>query len=438
MNHNEIINTLILWNFWEKEINTGIIRSKYLEKIQRFLETDEIIALTGIRRSGKSTILLQVLSDLIKGGVPKKNTLYINFEDPKFYNALDMSLLDDILAAYLNYLKPSGKVYLVLDEIQRINGWEHWVRAKYDQKQDIKIFVTGSNADFLSSEFATVLTGRHLQVAVTPLNFVEFLKFRNIDVSADPLWIVANKTLLENLTAQYLQLGGFPKIVLTEDELLRKELLAQYFADILTRDIVERFKIKDVSKLKNLAIFYGTNLTRRFSFHKIKKIAEFSLSLDSIHRFSHYLESSFLISFLQRFAYSLKRQNQADRKVYFADNGMHNAIAFKFSSDHGKLLENAVFHHLKQREDDIYYFSEKNEVDFILKKGTVINGLINVCYQLDDKETLLRETAALKEAMIYFKVKESRLIIAEGEGLTIQEKEGTISIVPFYQWALEE
>ena len=308
MNKEEIIDTLLLWNFWNKSIDTGIPRLEYLSKIKRYLSTDEVIVLTGIRRSGKSTILLQVLSELIKPKVPPLNTLYINFEDPKFYNFLNIKLLDEIWQAYIEYLKPKGRVYLVLDEVQKIKGWEHWVRAKYDRKEDIKIFVTGSNAKLLSPEFANVLTGRHLETKVFPLNFKEFLRFKGMEIISDKLWRVKNKTNLKNKVLEYLKIGGFPKVVLTKDELLQKELLIQYFGDIITKDVVERYKIKNIGKLKNLALFYITNFTKPYSFNKIRKIADFSLSLDSIHRFSYYLEDTFLIHFLLRFSYSLKNQ----------------------------------------------------------------------------------------------------------------------------------
>lgn len=436
MDKDEIIGALLLWNFWERDIPTGIPRQGYLERIKKFLSTDEIITLTGVRRSGKSTILLQVLAGLLKAKIPKKNTLYINFEDPKFYNALNIDLLDKIWQAYIEYLKPDSKVYLVLDEVQKVKGWEHWVRAKYDRKENVKIFVTGSNADLLSSEFAAVLTGRHLELAVTPLNFKEFLQFRGVDACSSGLWYVKNKEKLINLTREYLITGGFPKAVLTDDELLRKELLSQYFSDILTRDIAERYKIKDVAKLKNLALFYSSNFTRSYSFNKVKKVVDFALSLDSVHRFSHYMEDAFLISFLQRFSYSLKNQMQAQRKVYLVDNGIHNSVAFKFSEDRGKLLENAVYRQLKGLNAEVYYYSEKKEVDFVCKEGLKVKELYNVCYSIENKETLLRETESLIEGMKYFKLKEARIIVAEGKKRQIMEQGHVISIVPFYEWAL--
>jgi len=363
--------------------------------------------------------------------------LYINFEDPKFYNLLNVELLDKIWQAYFEYLRPKGKVYLVLDEVQKVQGWEHWVRTKYDQKENVKIFVTGSNAELLSPEFSRVLTGRHLELTVTPLDFIEFIQFKNANIELSKLSLVKNRQALERLTKEYLELGGFPKIALTKDELLRKELLIQYFTDILTKDIVDRHKIKDVNKLKNLALFYSTNFTRKCTFHKVKELAEFSLSLDSIHRFSGYLEDSFIIDFLPRFSYSLKNQMQTARKVYFVDNGMRQAVAFKFSSDSGKLLENAVFYHLKRQKKELYYFEGKQEVDFICKEGLKINELINVCYSLDDKETYLREISALLEGMRYFKLKEAKIIIGEGQKKIIQEGNFTITVVPFYQWITE-
>lgn len=437
MNKEQIIETLFPWNFWEKDLDIGISREDYLGPLRRYLKTNEIVVLTGIRRSGKSTLLLQLLAELIQKRVPRTNTLYLNFEDPKFYSSLKLEFLEEIWQAYLDYLKPNDMVYLVLDEVQKIKGWEHWVRSKYDRKESVKIFVTGSNAELLSSEYSSVLTGRHLQLFVTPLNFREFLKFNRMEMGSGKLWLVKNKKGLLHLADVYLKLGGFPKVVLTEDQLLQKELLAQYFNDILTKDVAERYKIKEVGKLKNLALFYSTNFTRGYTFNKVKKMADFSLSLDSIHRFSHYLENSFLIDFLPRFSYSLKNQMQTQRKVYLADNGIHNAVAFKFSTDKGKLLENAVFQHLKRGKRELYFFSEKQEVDFLCKEGLKVNEAINVCYDLKEKETLLRETSALIEAMKYFGMKESTIIVAEGEGRQITEQGFKITVIPFYQWALE-
>ncbi len=438
MNKAEIIETLLAWNFWERDISTGIPRAGYRTALKRYLKTDEIVAVAGVRRSGKSTILVQMLAGLIEDNVPKANTLYVNFEDPKFYSFLGLQLLDDIWSAYSEYLTPKGRIYLVLDEIQRVKGWERWVMARYDRKENLKVFVTGSNAEFLCSEYSSVLTGRHIELFVSPLGFGEFLEFNSFEPSLDKLQRVSYKKDLKILTQKYLQRGGFPKIVLTADELLRKELLAQYFHDILTRDIADRHKVKELGKLKNLALFYAANFTRLYSFNKVKQMADFRLSVDSIDRFSRYLQDSFLVDFVPRFSYSLKNQMQTARKVYFVDNGMRQAVAFQFSEDKGKLLENAVFQELKRRKSEIYYFQEKQEVDFVVKKGQKIEYLINACYELGNRETAVRETAALKEAMKYFKLNHARLIVAEGERDVLKEEGFKIDVIPFYEWALAE
>ncbi|MBI1870790.1 MAG: ATP-binding protein [Chlamydiae bacterium] len=436
MDSSKILETMVLWNFWRREINVGILREKYLKCIERYSSTDEVVVLTGVRRSGKSTILQQLLSELIRKKTPKENTLYINLEDPSFYPFLSVDLLDQIWQTYVDYLKPQGRVYLVLDEVQKIKGWESWVRAKYDRKENVKIFVTGSNAELLSSEFSTLLTGRHLEINVSPLNFEEFLKFKGVECEDDPLWHLEQKNALRNYAWEYLKVGGFPKIVLTEDEQVRSELLSQYFNDILIRDVAEKYKVKDVGKLRNLAIFYMTNFTRLYSFNKVKHVADFALSLDSVHRFSHYLENSFLIQFLKRFSYSLRNQMRAERKVFLVDHGLHHAVAFKFSEDKGKLLENAVFQHLKGEGKEVYYFSEKKEIDFICREGLKVTELINVCFTLESKETLLREVAGLVEGMEYFKLKQAKIIVAEGDRRELKEKTGKIDVIPFSEWAL--
>ena len=188
MQRDQIIEALSIWNFWETEIDTGIRREEYLDLFSRYLSTDEIVTVTGIRRSGKSTLLLQLLKDRIKKQTPRETTLFINFEEPKFYPVLNLEFLDQVWQSYLDFFKPTGLVYLVLDEVTRVKGWEQWVWSKYDRKEKVKIFVTGSNTALLSSEFSSVLTGRHLEAGVWPLSFKEFIAFQGMASSEDPRW----------------------------------------------------------------------------------------------------------------------------------------------------------------------------------------------------------------------------------------------------------
>ena len=177
MNTFEIIETLDKWNFWNQEIDTGVNRAVYLGKLKKYFKMPEIIALTGVRRSGKSTIILQVIEELIANKVKKENTLYINFEEPNFSGDLDLKFLVKIFDAYLEFYNPKGRIYLFLDEVQLVNNWEKFAVSLYDRKVDIKIFVTGSSAKLLSGEISTLLSGRYISEIVYPLSFKEFLKF---------------------------------------------------------------------------------------------------------------------------------------------------------------------------------------------------------------------------------------------------------------------
>ena len=255
----QIIEILDKWNLWNRKIETGIIREEYLKKLELFLKTDEIIAIVGVRRSGKSTILLQLLEHITtKKNVNKINTLYVNLEDDLLYPYLDIKLLNRIYEAYKTVLKPKGKVYIIFDEIQKIDGWEHFVRSIYDRKENAKIFVTGSSSKLLASEFSSLLTGRHLTLHIYPLNFKEYLKFKNFNIKTK-LDEIHNRKKLIQISKEFLVDGGFPKIILTKNDLLKKELLTSYFNNIITRDIVERYKIRDISKIKNIALFLFYN-----------------------------------------------------------------------------------------------------------------------------------------------------------------------------------
>lgn len=438
MKTEQILDILLFWNFWEKDLPSGLPRTRYLTELKRTLGMEEIVALTGVRRAGKSTVLMQLLQHLIDGGTPRENTLCVNFEDPKFDDFLSLKLLDEIWEVYREAMKPKGKIYLVLDEVQRIKGWERWVRVRIDRKEPVKIFVTGSNAEFLAGEYSSVITGRHLEFEVCPLSFSEYLKFKGAEIPKNKLDQVKWQGRLRRLAKDYLETGGFPRVVLTGDEISRRELLTQYFQDVLARDIGDRHHVREIGKLRSLALFYASNFTRPLSFNRIGKIAEFSLSVDTIDRFSRYLKNAYVVDFVKRFSYSVTNQMQTPRKVYFVDNGMRQAVAFHFSEDKGKLLENAVYSHLKSMKSEVFYFQEKQEVDFVIKKGLKVDALMNVCYEISSKETRLRETAAMKEAMKYFKLKRSTLIVGEGEGGSIQEEGFTIHIVPFHEWALSD
>lgn len=430
MEKERIIEILNTWNFWYKDYNTGIEREQYLEKLSKLSKTGQILSIVGVRRSGKSTILKQYIKKLIHTGINRKNTLYINFEEPKFLDVLNLQFLQEVYDAYLEIIKPTDKPYIFLDEIQNIPKWEVFVRA-LNEKDEANIFVSGSSSKLLSKEFGSILTGRHIDIPVYPLNFKEFLKFKGVVFKdSDKGNILSKKIQIKQLLREYIETGSFPLIALKEE---KEEILAGYFDDILTKDIVERYKIKKVDKIKILAKYYLTNISSLCSFRKIKNFI--GVSLDSIERFSYYMNYSYLIFFVNKFAYSLKEQETNPKKVYCIDTGLRNITGFKFSEDLGKLYENLVFLDLIRNNQEIFYWKGKYECDFIVKEKNTIIKVIQVCYNLNE-ENKKRETEGLIESMNKFKLKEGLIIT---EDMEKQEKVNNkiIKYIPLWKYLLK-
>ena len=407
MDISEIIRTLDKWNFWNQEIETGIKRSLYLDKLNRYLKMPEIIALTGVRRAGKSTIILQVVENLIKEKkVNPQNTLYINFEEPSFENSLDF--LVKVFDAYLEFHNPKGKIYLFLDEVQLVKNWERFVVSLYDRKTNIKIFITGSSSKLLKNEISTLLSGRYLAETIYPLSFKEFLNFKKINYH--PL---IKTPKLYNQLREYLEFGGFPRVVTEKDKHNKRVLLVEYFNSIIERDVTLRHKVRNVKDIKEIISFVFANISKQTSTYKLEK--SFNISSQNIRRYFEYFEEAFLLQFAPFFSYSVKKQIYNPQKIFSIDTGLRNAVSFKFSEDIGKLLENLVFTEFLRKKEVPYYWENGAEIDFLLRKGYKVSELFNVCYSINNKATLEREIKSLEKGLLEFKKSKASLIYWEGQ-----------------------
>ncbi len=422
-----IIEILEDWNFWKKEPATGILRKSYVKKLEKFIQTEQVVVVTGVRRAGKSTILKQYIHSQIRKGEERKNFLYVNLEEPKFRSELSLEFLQRIYEAYLELLNPAPKPFLFFDEVQLIPGWETFVRGLHE-KNKASIFVSGSSAKLLSKEFATVLTGRHIDIKVYPLTFLEFLEFKKLTIK-DKLDVVSQKLKIKQLLKEYLEYGGFPLVALKEE---KKEILTNYFEDILSKDVAERHRIKKVEKLRGLAQFYLANVSSLASFRKIKEFL--GLSLDSVERFSFYLEEAYLLFLKTKFAYSLKEQEINPRKIYCIDNGLKNLVSFKLSENFGSSYENAVFLQLLVQEKEIFYWKGKRECDFLIKQGTKIINAMQVCCDFN-KGNEERELSGLLETLSEFKLKEGIIITADLEE-TRKINHKIVRFIPLWKWLL--
>jgi len=414
-------------------METGKERSAYLTNCLRLLESNIVLALIGIRRAGKSYLMRQVAKSLIDGNTPPENILIVNFEDPRFTEFYS-DLLPEIYETYLEFLKPSVKPYILLDEIHNVPGWERWVRTIHELSR-AKIIISGSTSKILSSELSSILTGRHLDLYVYPLDFGEFLSFRNIRLN-DQLDILAKKVEIKTLFREYMEWGGFPEVILSEN---KKQLLLTYFDDILTKDIERRYKIKKREILRTLARFYLSNIAKPVTFNSLRKFL--NTATITVEKFSSYLEEVNLIFFTRRFSFSVKEQDKSARKVYATDVGLANSVGFRFSENMGRLMENMVAIKLKKRQSlnpnlEVYYWKENNrEVDFLIKDGLQVKELIQVCWDINDLEVKKREVKSLENALKNLHLSEGLVITGDYEDK--EEINGVlIKFIPAWKWLL--
>jgi len=364
MTKEEILKILVDWNYWGNYKDESIERTKYLKELEGFVNSKEVLVIKGVRRSGKSTFLLQFVKSFIeKKQISAKDVLVINFEDPRWVK-LNLNLLNKIYEIYLEELLPSKNHYVILDEIQEIKGWEKFVRFLSEAKK-ISVFVTGSSSKLLSEEYATLLSGRHIDLEIYPLCFEEFLLFNDIKIDTK-ITRIKLRHKIKNLLKKYFEFGGFPKIALVKEK-EKKAILENYFRDILIKDVQRRFEIREVEKLEELAKYYLTNISTIQSFNRVKNIV--GLSLDSVQRFSKYFSIARLFFFVPKFSFSLKQQILNPKKVYSIDVGLKNIVSFRFSKDKGRIMENIVFLELFKRKYQIFYWKSIKQKEVVKFSG---------------------------------------------------------------------
>jgi len=434
MKSEEIISILSDWNFWGKGLYTGKYR-KYSEKIVEFLEgkVNKIITVFGVRRAGKSYILRQV-AKILSEKYGKENVLYVNFEEANF-GTKNIELLDKIYRAFLEIIKPKIKPFILLDEVQEIDEWEKWVRSMHE-KDACRFVISGSSAKLMSEELATLLAGRDISIEIFPLSFREFLEFKNLEIM-DLRDIIIRKRDILSYLREYMEYGGFPEVVETENTEKKREILRRYVETILIKDVKKRYNIREVEYLDFLASYYLSNISSLISFNRLSKLLK--IPVKTVERYSKYLETSRMIFFIPKFSFSLKERKISPRKVYSIDTGISNAYGFKFMENYGKLMENIVAIDLLRTKKEIYYFRDyqQREVDFVVKEGLNIKQLIQVTYASSRDEIEQREIKALLRAYELFKEHNPELIVITWDYedvLKIDNKE--IKFIPLWKWLL--
>lgn len=394
----------------------------------------KINVIIGPRRAGKTFFLYQIMNDLRERGL-KDRILYINFEDERLY-PIKKDELQLILDSYYELFPENKrkKVYVFLDEIQLAPMWQKFIR-RVNERENVEICVTGSSSKLLSKEIATELRGRTLTYFIYPYSFKEFLKSNGIKLEKH--WEYKDVSYkIKKLLKEYITFGGFPETV-NKPRNIKIKLLQEYYETIFYKDVVDRYKIKNFNVMRQLMKFLVTNFSNYFSMrscYKFIKSEGIKISKNTLTSYLSYLEDCNFLFSAPKYSYSLKEQIVNPKKIYMVDNGFITATAFSFSENLGRLYENVVFLELKRREMEIYYWKNKREVDFVIKEGPKIKGLIQVCCDIQGSKK--REVEGLLESMKKFRLRKGLIITKD---YCSEEKIGSKKIVyrPLWRWILE-
>ncbi len=388
------------------------------------LNTDELLnshlikLITGPRRVGKSTQALLMLRNT--------NFAYLNFDKQELldnWNAdLVMRLLDEV---YPNY------DYLLLDEVQNLLHWDVWVTELFRQGKNM--IITGSNANMLSSEMATVLTGKYLPIEMLPFSLAEFFEWHHLDRKAI---LPEQRTEAAVLEDDYLRLGGYPETVAARS--LATSYLSTLFDSIIWKNVVKRHKIRNTEDINNMALYLLTNFCNQLSANDIADALNIK-SVNTTQKFMGYLHEPFLFYYLPRYNNKLKLMTKAPRKIYVVDNGFVAAKAFSTSDNLGRLLENQVFVNLLRKgydpEKTMFYYRTRNdkEIDFVLRENNRVKQLVQVSYEMTSEKTIRRECGALKEAAQELHCNDL-YVLTYNEKRTLDWEGCTIRVLPATEW----
>lgn len=396
------------------------VRRELLDAVEKALDSPQILIITGLRRAGKSTLMAQIAHSYLKN-----RYYFVNFEDERLIHFTADAF--DLLHERLISLFGEKNIFL-FDEIQNVPHWERFVRRLHDQ--GYKILLTGSNASLLSEELGARLTGRSLRFELFPFSFQEYLQLKqNSDIPREP-FTTQEKGRLTGWILEYLKEGGIPDAVKYPELAILKTL----YDDVLYRDIGSRYQIENIKIMKELAFYLLSNITADISFNRLKNQLKLG-SVNTVKKYIGYLENSWLFFVIHKYAYSIKTQQIASKKIYSIDPGLVHQVGFSFSDNQGKLLENLVFLHLRRETDQIYYYQTQNghEVDFFLPEK---KQAFQVCLEFSNPATRERELRSLREIARETDHHLQRTLITLRDRETLELEDGIVEVLPIYQWLL--
>ena len=404
----------------KKFLKKEYIKREKLDEIRKMFLYDEIIIISGIRRAWKSVLLQEIMQE------NKDKNYFINFDDDRLFD-FEFKDFDLLYEVFLELFWEQNIFYF--DEIQNVEAWETFVRRLYNEGK--KVYITGSNASMLSKELGTYLTWINLKVELFPFSFKEFLRFYNFEFEEKDFYDYEKRANIINYFDLYLKKWWFAQYLKNDDEKFFNDL----YENILYKDIIVRYKLKNEKIIKQLVFYLASNISKEFSYTKLKNILWLS-NANTVKEYISYLENSYLFFELSRFDYSVKKQIANPKKIYSIDSWLNSSISFNFSENIWRNLENLVFIELKRRAKEFYYHKNKKECDFVVFEKWKITEAIQVSYSLDEDDTKKREIEGLLDAMETYDLKEWLILTYDEEDqLKIDNKQ--IKIISVWKWLLE-
>ncbi|MEM5779452.1 MAG: ATP-binding protein [Candidatus Aenigmatarchaeota archaeon] len=421
----------VLLEWKEKELPQNIVKREI-----KFWMNNHIASIIGPRRAGKTYFMFQLIKELFEKKFSKENVVYVDFTDPRTIKVGISEFLKEVNSLF------EGKIFLFLDEIQELENWSSFIRALHNL-QKYKIIISGSSSKLLSKEISTELRGRCISFIIFPFNFREFLEIKKFKIEKE--FSEAKTGEILRLLKDYVEFGGYPEILLADDKNKKLEIARTYFATIFFKDLIERFKIKNIALMDYFVRYCITNSSSYVSISKIEnslKSFGFKISKKTLANYLRYVEEALFVFPVKRFSLKYSERAQYPAKVYLVDN-VYFGIEPRFSRDIGKKIENLVAIQLLKKKfegkiNEIFYFNSNDyEVDFVLKEGLRVKQLIQVTYASAKDEIEKRELKALLKASKELKCKDLLVITWDYEN-EIKIKDKKIKCLPLWKWFLKD
>lgn len=387
----------------------------------------KVCVLYGARRSGKTYILFSIFKE------NHTSSLYIDFEDERLegFELMDFEKLKEVFFEMKVELLGSKEVIFLFDEIHIVEGWEKFCR-RLVEKEGIRVFVAGSSSKIMPREIQTSLRGRSWGIEVFPFSFREFLSAKGIDVNEKKIIYGREKPITKKYFLEFLKWGGFPEVTLAASDFEKKKILKEYIEAMYFKDLVERFKIRNISLLETLwaKIFssFSTKISLKAFYRQFKDKLPFSKETLYLY-YNHFLKS-WLVFEIEKFSESEYVRKRNPGKVYLIDTGLSRKVT---SEDNGRLLENLVFLEFRRRNAEIFYFEDKKECDFIIKEDDNLSAY-QVTWELNEKSER-REINGLLEACKQLGLRKGMILTYDYED-NFKKDKIEIEILPVWKWLI--